>query len=56
MEISPNYALAYCNRGYALIELKQLHQALDDLNKAIELDPKIARAYYGRGKGHFEKK
>jgi tetratricopeptide (TPR) repeat protein len=49
IEIDPNYALAYTNRGSAKIELKQYHEAIEDYNKAIEINPIHADNYYNRG-------
>lgn len=41
--------MAYYNRGIAKFNLKDLHGAISDYNKAIELDPKYTDAYYNRG-------
>ena len=40
---------AYYNRGAAKIEKGDLDGAIADYNRAIELNPKDARAYYNRG-------
>ena len=37
------------NRGIAKAHLKQYTEAIADLDKAIELDPKLAAAYTNRG-------
>ena len=37
------------NRGNAKAELKEYSEAIADYDKAIELDPKLAPAYYNRG-------
>ncbi|OEH77958.1 TPR domain-containing protein [Cyclospora cayetanensis] len=42
---NPNYAKAYLRRFRAYEGKKKWHEALSDLNKAIELDPKLAEAY-----------
>jgi tetratricopeptide (TPR) repeat protein len=39
---------AYYGRGTAYIELEQYERAIDDYNKAIELDPNCADVYYNR--------
>jgi outer membrane protein OmpA-like peptidoglycan-associated protein len=46
-----NYGEAYFRRGKALMAVNKsnLTEALQDLNKAIELEPKNAEAYYERG-------
>ena len=50
IELDPNYAMAYNNRGYTYTELKQYNQALADLNRALELDPALKLAYNNRGR------
>lgn len=40
---------AYCNRGEALLQLKQYKAALDDLIKACDLGDRDAEAFYFRG-------
>jgi len=45
IEINPNYAEAYHNRGNAKYELKGYREAIQDYSKAIELEPKLAKAY-----------
>ena len=39
-----NNAHAYFSRGSSLASLGKLKEAIDDANKAIELDPKLAKA------------
>jgi len=41
-----NNVEAFYNRGTAYFELKQFEQAIQDFNKAIELNPNDAEAYY----------
>lgn len=43
-------AVVYANRAACELTLKQYYQALDDCNKAIELDDKYCKAYFRRGK------
>ncbi|MBD2464790.1 tetratricopeptide repeat protein [Oscillatoria sp. FACHB-1407] len=45
---------AYFNRGIALTEQQDLQAALEDLDRAIQLDPDMAQAYYERGNLWFE--
>jgi tetratricopeptide (TPR) repeat protein len=49
IEINPNDAEAYSNRGNAYIDLKDYQRAIADFTKAIEIDPNDADAYYDRG-------
>ena len=49
IEINPNVASAYSNRGLALKELKRLDDALASYDKAIALKPDYADAFYNRG-------
>jgi len=50
IELNPQYALAYNNRGYVHYTQKDFAQALQDLNQAIALNPNYAMAYNNRGK------
>ena len=52
IELSPNYATAYINRGNAYENLKQYTRAIKDYNKAIELEPDNTWAYNFRGDAH----
>ena len=47
--INPNIAVAYYNRGNALLELKQLEGALASFDRAIELKPDYTGSYNNRG-------
>ncbi|UCB48645.1 MAG: tetratricopeptide repeat protein [Deltaproteobacteria bacterium] len=49
IEINPEYAPAYNNRGFAYIGKGQYDQAISDFNKAIEINPEFAMAYNNRG-------
>ncbi|CDJ44857.1 TPR domain-containing protein, putative, partial [Eimeria tenella] len=42
---NPNYAKGYLRRFRGYEGKKKWHEALSDLNKAIELDPKLAESY-----------
>jgi protein O-mannosyl-transferase len=41
--------IAYNNRGVSFASLKEYRKALDDYNKAIEINPKNAEAYNNKG-------
>ncbi|OAE98595.1 hypothetical protein AYJ54_34155 [Bradyrhizobium centrolobii] len=41
---------AYCNRGHALTEKRELDAALSDLDEAVRLDPAYACAFNNRGR------
>ena len=49
IELDPNDALAYFNRGNAYADQEEYARAMEDFNRAIELDPNDALAYYNRG-------
>ena len=49
-----NLAMTYYNRGNAYREIKQHEKAIEDYNKAIELNPKYAMAYNNRGNAYRE--
>jgi hypothetical protein len=56
IELNPNYAVAYNNRGHAQLSQKNLGYALQDLNQAIALNPNYALAYNNRGKVYLQQK
>jgi tetratricopeptide (TPR) repeat protein len=49
IEVFPNSAAPYSNRGNALMELKQFDAAVASYDKAIALKPDYVEAYYNRG-------
>ena len=49
IELDPNLAQAYFNRGDTYYRLHRYKVALVDLNRVIELDPNFAQAYFNRG-------
>ena len=49
IEINPQFAQAYSNRGFAYSNLGDYNQAIKDYNRAIEINPQDAVAYYNRG-------
>lgn len=49
IEISPNDAAAYNNRGISKVELRDYNGAIRDYTKAIEISPNDADAYINRG-------
>ena len=49
IEINPNVASYYSNRGISLQKLKQLDAAVASYDKAIALKPDYAEAYSNRG-------
>ena len=48
-----NLSIAHSNRGNAYLRLAQNQQALQDFNRAIEIDPTNARAFQNRGNFYF---
>ncbi len=49
IEIDPENAMAYNNRGNVKQYLRDLQGAIQDYDKAIEIDPNYATAYNNRG-------
>ena len=49
LQLKPNYADAYNNRGIAYRHLKQYERAIADHDKAIQLNPNDAQVYSSRG-------
>ena len=43
-------AIAYCNRGFALTEKRELDRAFADLEEAIGIDPTYACSFSNRGR------
>jgi len=49
LDINPNYAETYNNRGNLYKDLQKYDLALSDYSKAIDINPNYAVAYLGRG-------
>jgi tetratricopeptide (TPR) repeat protein len=49
IELDPNLAIAYYNRGLAYLKLEQYNQSLADFNKTIELKPDMGEAWSAKG-------
>ena len=49
IELDPDYASAYYNRGIAKGNLKEYNSSIADYTQAIELKPDYATAYSNRG-------
>lgn len=47
--MKPDFTLAYINRGYTYLNLKQYQSAIIDFEQAIRLKPDMAAAHAGRG-------
>ena len=54
-ETNHNRATAYNNRGIAYGEKFEYDRAIADYNRAIQLDPKLAFAYYNLGNALSDK-
>lgn len=52
IEINPNSALTYYNRGILYLNIKEYSKAIIDFDKTIELNPNDADSYYSRGCAH----
>jgi len=53
LELNPNYADVYLNRGSAYYFLGKYDEAIADYNKAIELNPNAAYAYSARAFAYY---
>jgi len=49
IEIDPEYARAYNNRGFAYDNYGEFDKAIADYTRAIAIDPYYTTAYYNRG-------
>ena len=49
IELNPDYADAYANRGAVYLLAGDFDHAIEDLTKAVELNPNDAIAYNNRG-------
>ena len=54
IELNPEYAKAYNNRGSVKADLGDKKEAIKDYDKAIELNPEYAKAYNNRGNIKFD--
>jgi len=52
IDIGPELAQAYNNRGLAYSKLSQYDKAIKDYDKALEIDPELTQAYYNRGNSY----
>jgi Flp pilus assembly protein TadD len=55
IELEPDYALAYNNRGVAYDDKGEVDRAIADYDRAIELKPDYAAAYNNRGVAYIHK-
>jgi tetratricopeptide (TPR) repeat protein len=49
INISPNYAKAWNNKGLALHKLRKYQEAIEYFDRALEIDPEFARAWNNKG-------
>ena len=54
MQINPNFANAYLNRGVTRSRLGDRQSAVADYNAALRIDPNLAGAYLSRGVARAE--
>lgn len=53
IQLSPNNAYTYYNRGNLFAIEQNYNRAIDDYTRAIKLDPRLAQAYYNRAVAHY---
>lgn len=51
-ELKPDNKLVFVSKGAAYLKLNRLEEALQDINRAIEIDDNYAKAYHLRGLVH----
>jgi tetratricopeptide (TPR) repeat protein len=56
IQVDPDYALAYANRGVNYSEKGEHDKAIGDLDEAIKLDPRLTFAYHSRGQDYYYKR
>lgn len=49
IDLAPDFAYSYYNRGNVLSQLKDYHAAIASYNEALAIEPNLAEAYYNRG-------
>ena len=49
IQLAPQNAYLYYNRGNLYAQRNDYQRAIDDYTKAIELEPELAEAYFNRG-------
>jgi len=54
IELNPDDAIDYNNRGTALYKLGRYQRAIEDFNRAIHLDPNDTYAYNNRGNAYYD--
>ena len=54
INIDPNDAIGYKNRGHDRVELGDYEGAITDYNQVIQINPDDIDAYYCRGNAHFD--
>lgn len=53
IDLNPFNHIYWSNRAFAHIRIEEFGAAIQDATKAIELDPRYAKAYYRRGDAQF---
>lgn len=53
LQLSPNNAVIYYNRGNLFAAEKNYARAIDDYSQAVKLDPRMAQAFYNRAVAHY---
>ena len=54
IELNPDDAIDYNNRGTAFYKLGRYQRAIEDFNRAINLDPNDTYAYNNRGNAYYD--
>ena len=51
---SPDFAMAFVNRGLSYMQLEEFKKAVDNFNEAIRNEPTESKHYYKRGVAHLK--
>ena len=54
VQLNPQYAEAYNNRGNTYFVLGNQQEAMKNYNQALKLNPELASAYYNRGYANYK--
>ena len=54
MDIDPTNTMAYYEKAFALTNIRFYHEAIKNLLKVIDMDPKYQKAYFYLGYNYYQ--